>query len=101
AKPSAGNAYDDDALLLVLIRALPTEYKVTIDTLNAQRSLTVDERLQTLEAKYADIQEEEHAHPTFRVKKHDGKYVLPQHRARQDSASSSDNAKRFECHLCA
>jgi Reverse transcriptase (RNA-dependent DNA polymerase)/gag-polypeptide of LTR copia-type len=100
AKPSAGNAYDDDALLLVLIRALPTEYKVTIDTLNAQRSLTVDERLQTLEAKYADIQEEEHAHPTFRVKKHDGKYVLPQHRARQDSESSSDNAKRYECHLC-
>ena len=30
----AKNAYSDSALLLVLIRALPEEYKTTIDTLN-------------------------------------------------------------------
>jgi hypothetical protein len=101
AKPSARNAYDDDALLLVLIRALPTEYKVTFDTLNAQRSLAVDERLQTLEAKHADIQEEEHAHPAFRVKKHDSKYVPPQRCGRQDSESSSGNTTSdYTCHLC-
>jgi nucleoid-associated protein YejK len=101
AKPSARNAYNDDALLLVLIRALPTEYKVTINTLNAQYSLTVDERLQILEAKHADLQEEEHAHPAFRVKKHTSKYVPPQHCSYQDSESSSGNTMSdYTCHLC-
>ena len=34
AKPSTRNIYNNNALLLVLIRALLTEYKVTINTLN-------------------------------------------------------------------
>jgi hypothetical protein len=32
---NAKNAYNDLALLLVLVRALPKEYETTIDTLNA------------------------------------------------------------------
>ncbi|KAG9378492.1 hypothetical protein A1F94_010261 [Pyrenophora tritici-repentis] len=41
----------DSALLLVLIRSLPKEFKTTIDTLNAQLNLTVEQKLKFLEEK--------------------------------------------------
>ncbi|KAG9384357.1 hypothetical protein A1F94_003904 [Pyrenophora tritici-repentis] len=43
--------YKDSALLLVLIRSLPKEFKTTIDTLNAQLNLTVEQKLKFLEEK--------------------------------------------------
>ena len=55
AKLSARNVYNNNTLLLILVRALLTEYKVTINTLNAQYLLTINERLQTLKAKYANL----------------------------------------------
>ena len=55
AKLSTKNVYNNNTLLLVLVRALLTEYKVTINTLNAQHLLTINERLQTLKAKHADL----------------------------------------------
>ncbi|KAG9379184.1 hypothetical protein A1F94_009540 [Pyrenophora tritici-repentis] len=45
------SAYKDSALLLVLIRSLPKEFKTTIDTLNAQLNLTVEQKLKFLEEK--------------------------------------------------
>ena len=90
-KLSARNAYNNKALLLVLIRALLREYKVTINTLNAQYLLTINKRLQTLKAKHANLQEEEHAYSVFRAKKYASKYVLPHCCSCQSSKSSSSN----------
>ena len=103
---NAKNAYNDLALLLVLVRALPKEYETTIDTLNAQSTLTVDDKLKHLEAKQMRLQQdEEHAHPAFKIKSKSNKYVPPHQRGRsatQDSTSSSGDAaaSNYTCHLC-
>ncbi len=47
--------YNDAILLLVLIRSLPKSFKTTINTLNAQSSLTVDNKLKHLEEKESRI----------------------------------------------
>jgi hypothetical protein len=44
-------AYKDSALLLILIRSLPMRFRTTIDTLNAQLNLTVEQKLKFLEEK--------------------------------------------------
>ncbi|KAI0568360.1 hypothetical protein Alg130_12054, partial [Pyrenophora tritici-repentis] len=61
-------AYKDSALLLVLIRSLPKEFKTTIDTLNAQLNLTVEQKLKFLEEKEVRDQQDadEKALPAFR-----------------------------------
>ncbi|KAI1568040.1 hypothetical protein PtrEW4_006534, partial [Pyrenophora tritici-repentis] len=58
----------DSALLLVLIRSLPKEFKTTIDTLNAQLNLTVEQKLKFLEEKEVRDQQDanEKALPAFR-----------------------------------
>ncbi|POS86677.1 hypothetical protein EPUL_002198, partial [Erysiphe pulchra] len=43
--------YRDRALLLILIRTLPKQYTSTIDTLDAQPDLTVEEKLKRLQTK--------------------------------------------------
>ncbi|PWO17091.1 nuclear pore complex protein Nup107, partial [Pyrenophora tritici-repentis] len=60
--------YKDSALLLVLIRSLPKEFKTTIDTLNAQLNLTVEQKLKFLEEKEVRDQQDanEKALPAFR-----------------------------------
>ncbi|KAG9389228.1 hypothetical protein A1F94_002121 [Pyrenophora tritici-repentis] len=62
------SAYKDSALLLVLIRSLPKEFKTTIDTLNAQLNLTVEQKLKFLEEKEVRDQQDanEKALPAFR-----------------------------------
>lgn len=103
ADENARNAYNDSALLLVLIRSLPKEYETTVDTLNAQSSLTVEAKLKHLEAKQIRLQREEQAHPASEVKSKygSGKYVPPQRRERQDSTSSSGNTTSdYTCYLC-
>ncbi len=55
ADTNAKTAYNDTTLLLVLIRSLPKSFKTTIDTLNAQSSLTVDNKLKHLEEKESRI----------------------------------------------
>ena len=76
-KLSTRNVYNNNTLLLILIRALLREYKVTINTLNTQYLLTINKRLQTLKAKYTNLQEEEYTYSIFRAKKYASKYVLP------------------------
>jgi hypothetical protein len=102
-------AFSDSALLLVLIQALPPAYEVTIDTLNAQSSLSTEERLKHLEQKELRLRDtEEHAHPAFRAKKSD-KYMPPHRREssgrgrkRRDSSSSSsgNTTSDYVCYLC-
>jgi hypothetical protein len=55
ADTNAKTAYNNTALLLVLIRSLPKSFKTIIDTLNAQSSLTVDNKLKHLEEKESRI----------------------------------------------
>jgi hypothetical protein len=52
---NAKTAYNNTALLLVLIRSLPKSFKTTINTLNAQSSLTVDDKLKHLKEKESRI----------------------------------------------
>ena len=51
AKPSAKGQYDDESLLLILTSALPDSYQSTVDTLNVQTNLTVDDQLKHLQNK--------------------------------------------------
>ncbi len=55
ADTNAKTAYNDTILLLVLIRSLLKSFKTTIDILNAQSSLTVDNKLKHLEEKESRI----------------------------------------------
>ncbi|PZD22918.1 hypothetical protein A1F97_11300, partial [Pyrenophora tritici-repentis] len=68
ADADTNGAYKDSALLLVLIRSLPKEFKTTIDTLNAQLNLTVEQKLKFLEEKEVRDQQDanEKALPAFR-----------------------------------
>jgi len=43
SKPSAKGQYDDEALMLILTTALPQPYQSTIDSLNINTSLSVDD----------------------------------------------------------
>jgi hypothetical protein len=52
---NAKTAYNNTTLLLVLIRSLLKSFKTTIDTLNAQSSLTVNNKLKHLEEKESRI----------------------------------------------
>ncbi len=62
---NAKTAYNNTTLLLVLIRFLPKSFKTTINTLNAQSSLTVNNKLKHLEKKESRIKvDTEQAHTT-------------------------------------
>ena len=45
------NTYRDPVLLLILIHALPKDYTATIDTIDAQTGLSVEEKLKRLQLK--------------------------------------------------
>lgn len=62
------HAYQDEALLLILIRSLPSEYVATIDTLDALTELSVEEklkRLQTKETRLISSHRNENAFPSY------------------------------------
>lgn len=69
ANPDMRSAYNDVALFLVLSRSLPDEYTSTIDSLDVQSVLTVDEKLKHLEMKELRLKaSSEHAHASFKQK---------------------------------
>jgi hypothetical protein len=93
ADVNAKTAYNDAALLLVLIRSLPKSFETTIDTLNAQSSLTVDDKLKHLEEKESRMKvDTEQAHAA-RARP----YVIPH---RRDSTSERSVSPRSNCYLC-
>ncbi|KAI1507284.1 Retrotran-gag-2 domain containing protein [Pyrenophora tritici-repentis] len=104
ADADTNGAYKDSALLLVLIRSLPKEFKTTIDTLNAQLNLTVEQKLKFLEEKEVRDQQDadEKALPAFRKTE---KYVPPYKRRNHKSSplsSDSESGTKFmvQCFLC-
>lgn len=94
-------AYKDSALLLVLIRSLPVRFRTTIDTLNAQLNLTVEQKLKFLEEKEVRDQQDanEQALPAFR-KAH--KQVRQHKRGNRDLSPNSepDATSSIQCYLC-
>jgi hypothetical protein len=54
ANAGMSDTYPSEALLLVLIRSLPSSYSSTVDILNIQRTLSVDHKLKFLEEKETD-----------------------------------------------
>ncbi|RKF65444.1 hypothetical protein GcM3_121020, partial [Golovinomyces cichoracearum] len=87
ANPDMKNAYTDQALFLVLTRSLPQEFVSTIDGIDVQVSMTVDEKLQHLEAKELRIKStNEAAHASLRthIKRRASHY-------RENSSSSNGN----------
>jgi hypothetical protein len=101
ADADTNGAYKDSALLLILIRSLPKRFGTTIDTLNAQLSLTVEQKLKFLEEKEVRDQQDtnEQALPAFR-KAH--KYVPPHKRGNGDLSSDSEPSATsgIQCYLC-
>lgn len=93
ADANAKTAYNDAALLLVLIRSLPKSFETTIDTLNAQSSLTVDDKLKYLEEKESRIKADAEQAHAARARR----YVIPH---RRDSTPERPVSPRSNCYLC-
>jgi hypothetical protein len=55
ADTNAKTAYNNTTLLLILIRSLPKSFETTINILNAQSSLIVNDKLKHLEEKESRI----------------------------------------------
>jgi hypothetical protein len=101
ADADTNRAYKDSALLLVLIRSLPPNFRTTIDTLNAQLNLTVEQKLKFLEEKEVRDKQDtnEQALPAFRKAQ---KYVPPHKRGNGDLSSDSEPSATsgIQCYLC-
>ncbi|KAI1663808.1 Short chain type dehydrogenase [Pyrenophora tritici-repentis] len=104
ADADTNGAYKDSALLLILIRSLPTRFRTTVDTVNAQLNLTVEQKLKFLEEKEVRDQQDanEQALPAFRKAY---KYVPPHKRGDKDLLSLSSNSEPgatsgIQCYLC-
>ena len=86
ADANAKSSYNDAALLLVLTRSLPKKFKTTIDTLSAQSSLTVDDKLKHLEEKESRTSNNtEQARAATRVRT--DKYTIPNRRRSENTDS--------------
>ncbi|KAI1507677.1 hypothetical protein Ptr86124_013394 [Pyrenophora tritici-repentis] len=104
ADADTDGAYKDSALLLILIRSLPTRFRTTVDTVNAQLNLTVEQKLKFLEEKEVRDQQDanEQALPAFRKAY---KYVPPHKRGDKDLLSLSSDSEPgatsgIQCYLC-
>ena len=92
------HSYQDEALLLILIRSLPKEYVATIDTLDAITDLSVEEklkRLQTKESRLISSQRNENAFPSFQNDKTRSSREL-----RTTPEQSEDSGYSPLCYLC-
>ncbi|KAI1509883.1 Retrotran-gag-2 domain containing protein [Pyrenophora tritici-repentis] len=104
ADADTNGAYKDSALLLILIRSLPTRFRTTVDAVNAQLNLTVEQKLKFLEEKEVRDQQDanEQALPAFRKAY---KYVPPHKRGDKDLLSLSSDSEPgatsgIQCYLC-
>jgi hypothetical protein len=99
ADATVESAYPDRTLLLVLIRALPKSYSSTIDTLNIQSSLSVENKPKFLEEKENRLKEDNELEHANAARMYNKKYVPPQRRPSQ--SDSDDQQKRTRaCYLC-
>lgn len=81
AKPAAKGLYDDEALLQIMLRALPQSYGSVIDYLDLQTTLKVEEKIAALRTKELRLDDTaEHANVAF------PKYRHPNHRRKSDSS---------------
>ncbi|KAF7567667.1 hypothetical protein PtrM4_142580 [Pyrenophora tritici-repentis] len=92
ADADTNGAYKDSALLLILIRSLPTRFRTTVDAVNAQLNLTVEQKLKFLEEKEVRDQQDanEQALPAFRKAY---KYVPLHKRGDKDLLSLSSDSE--------
>ncbi|KAI1678126.1 Retrotran-gag-2 domain containing protein [Pyrenophora tritici-repentis] len=104
ADADTNGAYKDSALLLILIRSLPTRFRTTVDAVNAQLNLTVEQKLKFLEEKEVRDQQDanEQALPAFRKAY---KYVPLHKRGDKDLLSLSSDSEPgatsgIQCYLC-
>ncbi|RKF80004.1 hypothetical protein GcM1_197016 [Golovinomyces cichoracearum] len=98
ASPDLKNAYTDQALLLVLTRSLPQEFVSTIDGIDVQTSMTVEEKLQHLRAKELRMKStSEAAHASF---KSYNKRSMSHHRRNDSSSSNATDINPGKCLLC-
>lgn len=90
--------YPDQALLLILTRSLPTEYKATRDGLRLQQQLTVDEKIKILVEVDEETREAESKALIARQSRQDSR------RKRRSSSGSSNSDKspkrKLECYIC-
>jgi Reverse transcriptase (RNA-dependent DNA polymerase)/gag-polypeptide of LTR copia-type len=103
AKPTAKGQYDEEALFLILVSALPDQYQSTVDTLNIQSNLSVDDQLKHLQnkeerlrLKTEDADESAHA---AQARERGARY--PHKAPHRREYSSDEEAKGlFQCYLC-
>ena len=98
AKPSTRGQYDDASLLIILTSALPETYQSTVDTLNIQTNLTVEDQLKHLQNK-----EERITLSAVNTDKESGHAARSRRRSREFSKrrrSSTHSSHRRTCLLC-
>lgn len=87
SKPVAKGLYSDDALLQIMLRALPQSYGSVIDYLDVQTTLTVEEKIEALRTKELRLKDTtEHANAAF------PKHHQPNHR-RNSNISMRDRSR--------
>ncbi|KAI0994642.1 hypothetical protein K3495_g13538 [Podosphaera aphanis] len=96
AKPSAKGQYDNEALMLILISALPKTYQSTIDSLSINVELSVEDQLKHLENKEERLklspEEDERANAARRRP--------PPKRQNTSSDIEMGGTADVECYLC-
>lgn len=100
ANAKAKDIYNDDALLLILTRALPEEYRNVIDILHIQTNLSIEDKIKHLQAKELRLQDNvEHANIA-----RGGRYIPPHRRGSNSDSDRMDvdtpSRSKFTCHLC-
>ncbi|KHJ32231.1 hypothetical protein EV44_g3101 [Erysiphe necator] len=100
ADPEAKDTYRDRALLLILIRALPKDFTSTIDTLDAQPDLSVEEklkRLQTKESRLVNESKQDQAFVGFTRNSESKPYM---NRTRLQASEGDESGYTPECYIC-
>ena len=94
ADPSLKNTYPDKTLFHILTRGLPTFYTAVIDGFRTQQSLSVEDKLRTLQEKEEDQEDSEQAHAAYRHPNHQSR------RRKNSEISMAESLGKFECFYC-
>lgn len=100
ADPEAKDTYRDRALLLILIRALPKEFTSTIDTLDAQLDLTVEEKLKRLQTKESRLVKESKQDQAFVGFNRYSQSKPRMNRTRLQASEGDESGYTPECYIC-
>ncbi|KHJ32862.1 hypothetical protein EV44_g4333 [Erysiphe necator] len=100
ADPEAKDTYRDRVLLLILIRALPKDFTSTIDTLDAQPDLSVEEKLKRLQIKESRLVNESKQDQAFVGFTRNSESKPYMNRTRLQASEGDESGYTPECYIC-